>query len=295
LVIDPVNGRIVEANSAACKFYGWSLAELIGKTIYEINTLQAEEVLGEMALAQSQQRSFFRFRHRLADGRVRDVETRSEPIPWNDRVCLCSIITDITDRKQAEEALRAARENLEQQVQAKIREFTIISGNKKGKNKNNVVLNKEISQSLFHQFEWPRTLHFDGYGDYRRFKDKVTEILAEVTGKPHSIYEVAVHEALANAMECRDGVPRQHKAILRFNKLGKWFIVRVKTSRMGFAGNAILRRLRSQPEDVFSFGEDTAMGRGIPLMLSISHRMTYNSDGTEVLLAWKMRAGTDTN
>lgn len=131
---------------------------------------------------------------------------------------------------------------------------------------------------------WPRVLRFNGYGDYQRLKGEVAKILAEVTGLPHSPQEVAVHEALANAMECRDGVPRQHKARLRFNRVGNRLIVRVKTSRIGFAGNAILKRLRSQPEDMFSFGEDASMGRGIPMMLSMSHKMTYNSEGTEVLL-----------
>ena len=135
---------------------------------------------------------------------------------------------------------------------------------------------------------WPRVLRFNGYGDYQCLKGEVAKILAEVTGLPHSPQEVAVHEALANAMECRDGVPRQHKARLRFNRVGNRLIVRVKTSRIGFAGNAILKRLRSQPEDMFSFGEDASMGRGIPMMLSMSHKMTYNSEGTEVLLAWKL-------
>lgn len=147
---------------------------------------------------------------------------------------------------------------------------------------------RSLPQSLVRQDGWPRTLHFNGYGDYQRFKGEVANILMEIIGLPHSLYEVAVHEALANAMECRDGVPRQHKARLRFNKVGNRLVVRVKTSRIGFAGNAILRRLRSHPEDMFSFGEDAAMGRGIPMMLSVSHQMIYNSEGTEVLLAWKL-------
>ena len=113
-------------------------------------------------------------------------------------------------------------------------------------------------------------------------------IIAEVTGLPHSLQEVAVNEALANAMECRDASPRQHHARLRFSRLGRWFVVRVRTSRLGFAGNALLRLLRLHPSDLFAFGEDSTMGRGIPLMLSLAHRMTYNSEGTEVLLAWKM-------
>ena len=147
---------------------------------------------------------------------------------------------------------------------------------------------RSLPRSMVRQDGWPRILRVNGYGDYQRFKGEIARILSEVTGKPHSLQEVAVHEALANAMECRDGVPRQHKARLRFNKVGNCFIVRVKTSRMGFAGNAVLRRLRSQPEDMFSFGEDASMGRGIPMMLSMSHKMTYNSEGTEVLLAWRL-------
>ena len=65
--------------------------------------------------------------------------------------------------------------------------------------------------------------------------------------------------------------------------------MRVKTSRIGFAGNAVLRRLRSSPEEMFSFGENETMGRGIPMMLSLSHYMTYNNEGTEVLLAWRLK------
>lgn len=147
---------------------------------------------------------------------------------------------------------------------------------------------RSLPHSFVRQDGWPRILRFNGYGDYQRLKGEIGKIIGEVTGQPHSVHEVAVHEALANAMECRDGVPRQHKARIRFNRLGRWFVIRVKTSRMGFAGNAVLRRLRSHPEEMFSFGEDASMGRGIPMMLSMSHKMTYNSEGTEVLLAWKM-------
>ena len=135
---------------------------------------------------------------------------------------------------------------------------------------------------------WPKMIRLNGYGDYQRFKGEVTKIISDVTGLSHSFQEVAVHEALANAMECRDGVHRQHKAQLRFNKLGSRFIVRVKTSRIGIAGNAILRRLRSHPEEMFSFGEDASMRRGIPMMLSMTDKMLYNTEGTEVMLVWKL-------
>ena len=141
------------------------------------------------------------------------------------------------------------------------------------------------------QAGWPRTIRFSSFGDYQRLKGEVAHILAEATGKSHSVQEVAVNEALANALECRDGVPRQQQASLRFNKIGNRLIVRAQSSRIGFAGNAMLRRLRAHPEDLFSFGEDASMGRGIPIMLSLAHQMMYNSEGTEVLLAWRLPGG----
>jgi len=147
---------------------------------------------------------------------------------------------------------------------------------------------KALPQSLICLDGWPRIIRFSGFGEYQRLRLEVAKILAEVTGKAHSLQEVAVNEALANAMECRDGVARKHEVRLRCNKVGNRFIVRVKSSRMGFAGNAALRRLRSHPEEMFAFGEDAGMGRGIPMMLTISDQMMYSTDGTEVLLAWKL-------
>ena len=147
---------------------------------------------------------------------------------------------------------------------------------------------RSLPQSQATQTGWPRVLHFNGYGDYQRLKGEMGRILYEITGLEHSRQEVAVHEALANAMECRDGVSRQHRASVRFNKLGNRLVVRVRTSRLAFAGNAMLRRLRSQPEEMFAFGEDASMGRGIPLMICLTDKMTYNSEGTELLLAWKL-------
>jgi len=147
---------------------------------------------------------------------------------------------------------------------------------------------KALPQALIRESGWPKVLRFNGYGDYQRLKGEIAEILAEVTGLAHSRQEVAVNEALANALECRDGIPRLHRAEICFRRIGGGLSVRVKSSRMGFAGNAILRRLRSKPEELFSYGEDAGMGRGIPIMLSVSDKMTYNSEGTELLLAWKL-------
>lgn len=135
---------------------------------------------------------------------------------------------------------------------------------------------------------WPRYLNINGYGDYRRRRETLTNWLAELTGRTHSVQEVAINEALANALECRDNVPRPHQARIKMNRIGRVFVARIKTNRIGFAGNAILRRLKASPDDLFSFGALESMGRGIPLMVSLSDRITYNSEGTELLMAWKL-------
>jgi diguanylate cyclase (GGDEF)-like protein/PAS domain S-box-containing protein len=105
LLLEPSSGHIVEANQAACEFYGFSVDEMRTKTLDDINLLSRDEVATEMARAVAQQRSYFVFRHRVASGLIRDVEVHSGPVNIRGRELLYSIIHDITERKRAEEAL----------------------------------------------------------------------------------------------------------------------------------------------------------------------------------------------
>ncbi len=102
LLIDPADGAIVEANPAACNYYGWSRNELLQMRISEINTLTPEEVKAEMERARTKLRSYFEFRHRRADGSVRDVQVYSGPVAYQERELLYSLIFDITEQKEAQ-------------------------------------------------------------------------------------------------------------------------------------------------------------------------------------------------
>jgi two-component system, cell cycle sensor histidine kinase and response regulator CckA len=105
LLIDPTDGSIVDANPAAESFYGWTREELKRKNIADINTLAPAQIREEMQAAHEARRNHFFFRHRRADGSIRDVEVYSGSIEIQDRKLLYSIPFDITERKRAEAQL----------------------------------------------------------------------------------------------------------------------------------------------------------------------------------------------
>jgi PAS domain S-box-containing protein len=106
LLIDPESGAIVNANAAASAYYGWSREELIRKNISDINTLSAREIAKQMNLALTQKRNHFIFKHRRADGSIRDVEVFSGLLQFHSKSFLYTTIYDITDRLQMEQTLR---------------------------------------------------------------------------------------------------------------------------------------------------------------------------------------------
>jgi PAS domain S-box-containing protein/putative nucleotidyltransferase with HDIG domain len=116
LIIDPDTGSLIDANEAASQYYGWPRERLKAMKITEINTLTPEEIKNEMETARAKKRIHFEFRHRLADGSIRDVAVFSSSIENKGKVLLHSIIHDITERKLAEEGLKETLESLRNAV-----------------------------------------------------------------------------------------------------------------------------------------------------------------------------------
>ncbi|MDK9700507.1 MAG: PAS domain-containing protein [bacterium] len=105
LLIDPKSGMILEANSAASTYYGYDHSEILQKNVSDINTLTPSEIAQELALAELEQQECFHFKHRLANGEIRDVEVHTSPINYQGRNLLYSNIYDVTERKVAERKL----------------------------------------------------------------------------------------------------------------------------------------------------------------------------------------------
>ncbi len=112
LLVDPKSGAILDANKAASDYYGYPLDALKKMRISDINTLPPDEIGKEMEKAVAASRSYFNFRHRLSDGRVREVEVHSSPLEVRGKTLLHSIVHDITDRKELQERLLASESKL---------------------------------------------------------------------------------------------------------------------------------------------------------------------------------------
>ncbi len=105
MMIEPHSGKIVAANSAAAKFYGYTMEQLKNMNIADINQLPAEEIAVKRKQSAIGGESFLVGQHRLSDGSIRTVEVHSTPIGDSDQVLLYSIVQDVTERKRAEEIL----------------------------------------------------------------------------------------------------------------------------------------------------------------------------------------------
>lgn len=106
LLIEPETRRIEAANKAAEKFYGWKRSEIETMRVDDINTLTPAEIKVEMDKALKSERIYFRFKHRLANGQIRDVEIYSSKVEIDGKDYLHSIIHDVTEQVNAQGALK---------------------------------------------------------------------------------------------------------------------------------------------------------------------------------------------
>ncbi len=105
LLIEPASGRIIDANLAAKRFYGYPVSSLREMSIHDINMFSPEEVERERISALEGSRDFLVFPHRLANGEIRVVEVHSSPIQIGGETILFSIIHDISERQRLQEEL----------------------------------------------------------------------------------------------------------------------------------------------------------------------------------------------
>lgn len=109
LIVDPADGRVLEANDMAAQFYGHSVDKLRALTLAEISEGHENSPL---AARDAGRGARFECQHRLADGTLRDVEVFASPGAFAGRPLVDLIVIDVSERKRAE----AARQEMAQQL-----------------------------------------------------------------------------------------------------------------------------------------------------------------------------------
>jgi len=127
LIIDPKTGRIIDANNSSIDYYGYSKEELLSLNITNINVLPKAQVGHEMQNALKEKKNYFEFKHKLANGDIRDVHAYSGKIEIDKKTFLYSIIHDITAQRVAEDALKASEKQLRELNATKDKLFSIIA------------------------------------------------------------------------------------------------------------------------------------------------------------------------
>jgi PAS domain S-box-containing protein len=105
LLVSSKTGIILDANRSAHDFYGYP--DLRGMHIGRLNTAFSPEEIDEtLKRARTMERNTFTFRHRLADGSLRFIQSHSYPITIDGEEALFSTLIDQTEIISANEALR---------------------------------------------------------------------------------------------------------------------------------------------------------------------------------------------
>jgi len=123
-IVDLSTFAIVDANKAALNFYGYDLETMLTKRVPDLNTTPEPEIRAEIKRAVAEGRSYYVFKHRLANGEIRDIEIYANPISIQGKDYSFSIVQDITERKQAEEE----RERLIAELQTALEENKTLRG-----------------------------------------------------------------------------------------------------------------------------------------------------------------------
>ena len=112
LLVDPINGAIIDANATAIGFYGYPQERLLAMRIHQITAQPEHEIILAMATVTRDQSKRFERQHILADGSIRDVEVSSSRIKFGVHMVLHLLIHDVTERNRAVQTLNETRELL---------------------------------------------------------------------------------------------------------------------------------------------------------------------------------------
>jgi PAS domain S-box-containing protein len=106
-ILDAETRRVVESNPSYQKMLGYTASELLGMHVYDFVAHPRENVDATIERTLEQRRRLVGERkYRRKDGILLDVEVGVSVISLDGRNMICTIVRDVTERKQAEEDLK---------------------------------------------------------------------------------------------------------------------------------------------------------------------------------------------
>jgi PAS domain S-box-containing protein len=110
IVVIDQNGKVYEANQRYADMLGYSIEEVRQLHLWDWDTQWTREELLEMARTVDETGDHFETRHRRKDGTYYDVEISTNGAVIGGKKLVFCVCRDITQRKQAEEALKEAND-----------------------------------------------------------------------------------------------------------------------------------------------------------------------------------------
>ncbi len=124
LLLVGLDGKIVEGNKAAEDFYGYTREELLRLFIYDLRRSDdLDTIKGQLEEARTRG-ILFEAVHLRKDRTPIPVEISSRGVVIEGQEMLLSVVRDITVRKQAEEALCKAKDELDQRVKERTEQLS---------------------------------------------------------------------------------------------------------------------------------------------------------------------------
>lgn len=110
LIFDPETTEILDANNAACAFYGYSLAEFKKLKVFDLNISDNSAVKENVSSALKGTKNEFQIEHRLADGTIKTIRAYSGRASVFGKECIYSCIFDVTGHVETQRRLTESEE-----------------------------------------------------------------------------------------------------------------------------------------------------------------------------------------
>ncbi len=287
--VEENRGEIIDANPAASEFYGYSVKDLRGMNIFEINVLGDDFINDAMEKVLAFKQKKFRFVHRLSSGELRQVDTLTTSLDYFGKKVFFSIIVDVTQDEENKEKLLRSEEKYRNLIDNILEiSFILDFGGK-------VLF---VSDQVYNQIGYkPREILGEPLDDFLapKYRKPLREILAEnrkslieielefetKTG-PKKWFRVsgkAVKKAFGEysfqiiAANIHARKTAEEKLLESVQKTS-FFIANIPLAYMEWNLDSVLVEWNGAAENIFGYSKSEAVGKRVDKLLMIDYKKT---------------------